>query len=72
MLQLDPLRLMFLFELSSCSLKGGLKREKVDLDKGRSFNCINGINVLWSKLPWIFIAFTLHLLFFGEAMWLRE
>jgi hypothetical protein len=25
MLQLDPLSLIFLFELSSCSLRGGLK-----------------------------------------------
>jgi hypothetical protein len=36
---------------------------KVDLDKVRSFHCINSINLLCSRLPWFFIVFSLHLLF---------
>jgi hypothetical protein len=32
-LQLDPLRLMFLLEYLWCSLKDGLKGEKMNLDK---------------------------------------
>jgi hypothetical protein len=39
----------------------------MDLDKGRSFLYINGIDVLCSKLPWISLPFDFNSIF-GEAM----